>query len=60
MRIGSFEKKRMLTITFLGLGLIIFSTVIALGGTDKSAYNLYGHSTPDWSETTGVLVYFLG
>jgi hypothetical protein len=55
MRIGSFEKKRMLTITFLGLGFIIFNAVIAFGGADKSpSVNLFGHSTPDWSETTSV------
>jgi len=55
MRIGSFKKKRMLTIIFLGLGLIIFNTAIAFGGADKSpSVNLFGHSTPDWSETTSV------
>ncbi|MFH0931509.1 MAG: hypothetical protein V1890_06205, partial [Candidatus Zixiibacteriota bacterium] len=47
MRIGSFEKKRMLTITFLGLGLIIFNAAIAFGGADKSpSVNLFGHSSP--------------
>ncbi len=55
MYISTFEKKRMLTITFLGLGLIIFNAVIAFGGADKSpSVNLFGHSTPDWSETTSV------
>jgi len=55
MNISLFEKKRMFTLTFLGLFLIIFNTPIVFGGVDKSpSVNLFGHSTPDWSDTNST------